>query len=295
MAIARTAAMLWLLHALVFAIFDLLPDAAYSRLGAAALERRTLEMTRQQLGLSGSAWDRYSRSLSNVLRGDLGRSVQSGYPVALLLRQRAAVSMPIVLLAFAVSALAMLAAARWFSTPSLSRAQRMVLAASPAAVMPQFASASALAVFSGLIVAAVGLGGRAHQLLNDTMLVASVAIMPAGVLFLAAARSAQDVLRRRFVLTFLAMGSSWSDIRRLVQPNILQAMVPLCARVALAIVTGTVFAELCFNRPGIGATLAEAIRSGDQAVACGWILAVAAPVIVVSQLSALASSRFPPA
>jgi peptide/nickel transport system permease protein len=293
--VVRTVGMLWLLHLIIFAIFDLLPDAAYSRLGSAALERRTLEMTRKQLGLDGSAFERYARSLSNTVRGDLGRSLQSGYPVASLLRERATVSLPIIALTVAICVTVMLWAARWFCVPTLSGVQRALLAIAPAAVMPQFASASAFAVGGALIFGAAQLSSGTEHLISYAFLIVSVAIMPAALILIGAARSAQDTVRRRFVLTYLATGFSWADISRLVQPNILRAMLPLCNRACIATLTGTIFAELSFNRPGIGAVLAEAIRTGDQPVACGWMLAVAAPVILLSQIAASLAKRFPPA
>jgi peptide/nickel transport system permease protein len=286
--------MLVLLHSAVFATFDLLPEATYTRLGAAAIEKRTLEETRRQLGLDGTLLDRYTQSVVNLMRCDLGRSVQSNYPVSRLLVDRLWVSAPLIIASLIVAASVMIWAAQWFCSPELNLPQRILLALSPAALVPQFASASTFAVAGTLIFSASSIGGLAHEIINETLLVLSVAILPSGLLFMAAARSAQMSVGRRFVVTYRAMGFSWWKIRQVLQANILAEMLPLCNRVALAVVTGTLFAELSFNRPGIGAVLAEAIRAGDQPVASGWMLMVAAPIIIISQIASALAVRLPP-
>ena len=67
-----------LLHALVFALFDLLPSAALLQSGWAGVDPALLASTRERLGLSGGWLERYWGNLSHLLHGDLGRSVAGG-------------------------------------------------------------------------------------------------------------------------------------------------------------------------------------------------------------------------
>ncbi len=297
--ILRIVVLLFVLHAAVFLAFDILPEAAYSQLGFAAVKKELLEETRQRMGLTGRLPERYWLSLTHCSRFDFGVSLRTGYPVAELLRRRALDSLPVVFTSLVVTISALLAGSWFYSTKRPSRWHHCVLALSPATLLPQFASASALATGAFFLLglgtlSPSGLIGKSGRV-TDALLITAVALMPAGILFTAAAKTALLMSRRRFVLTYEAIGLPWSRIRVLLQTNILQQMLPLANRALLALLLGTVFAELAFDRPGIGSVLTEAIRSGDQPVAAGWFLAVGGPVIFLSQALAAWNKRFPSA
>ncbi|MBL9144119.1 MAG: hypothetical protein JNM99_10615 [Verrucomicrobiaceae bacterium] len=289
----RAIALCLLLHAVVFFVFDLLPDAAYSRLGSSALQKDTLSETRRRLGLQGSASSRYINSLGNLLTLDLGHSLQSDYPVGTLLAKRFITSLPVLAASLLIALCAMLLASRWYCCRALTGFQQLVLKVAPVALLPQFSTASMLAVGSTFAFAVGGLNGVVPSQVSDVMLIVSVALMPSVILFVGAAHTARAVANRPFVVTYESIGLPWKRIRSVLQTNILQQMLPLTNRVVLAVVTGTVFGELAFDRPGIGSVLADAVRSGDQPVASGWILAVSMPLIAVSQTASAFNKRFP--
>src|SRR5258708_26457558 len=79
--LGKVLAFYLLLHALVFALFDLLPSAALLQSGWAGVDPALLSSTRERLGLSGGWLERYWTNLSHLLHGNLGRSVAGGYPV----------------------------------------------------------------------------------------------------------------------------------------------------------------------------------------------------------------------
>lgn len=287
-ACCRAVFLLLLLHASTFVVFDILPEATYARLGSAAVNRQVLERTREQLGLEGSAAERYLRSLRNTIRLDLGSSLQSGYPVSRLLASRAQLSLPTILAATCVAGLAAAIAAWLYSSRTLSITKRVLLELSPALLLPQFAAATILAIAATMF----GTTSRSRSI-ADFLLVLSVAAMPAGILFMAAARSAREACGARFALAYEARGFSWQQIRVILQSNIWLGLAPLCNRLVLSVVTGTVFAELAFDRPGIGALLADAIRAGDQPLASGWMLGVSGPLILISQFASALTRSLP--
>ena len=288
----RIIVLLWLLHAAVFLVFNALPDAAYSQLGAAAMKKELLEETRKKMGLDGSLAHRYARSLALTVRGDLGLSIRSGYPVSTLLQERAIDSLPYILTAGLMAVGAMLFGAWWFASERVSRLQQAVMFLAPVSALPQFATASAIS--SGALLAVAHLGAVVRpSLLMDFMTVLAIALLPAGLLFISASNSARKAIGLPYVMTYRAMGLPWTRIRGILQTNILWEMVPLANRAVISLLLGTVFAELCFDRPGLGSVLAEAIRAGDQPMAAGWMLAVGAPTILCSQLVSAWNLRRP--
>jgi ABC-type dipeptide/oligopeptide/nickel transport system permease component len=285
----RTVALIFLLHATVFIIFDVLPDAALTRLGIAALNKDLLEDTRLNLGLNESVGIRYAKSMTHFARFEFGKSLQSGYPVSLLLWKSASNSLPYILCASLIVFMAMRFAAWWYCQERMSVVQRLILRVSHLSMIPQFSSGSSIAIgavfatTSGVIASSDLLVQSKN--IGDILMIISIALMPAGLLFIAAAQTAQDIVKKPFVLTHRCMGLPWSRIRILLQVNINHDIFHLANRVSVALILGTVFSEVSFDRPGIGAVLAEAIRSGDQPVAAGWMLAVGAPTIFLSQIA----------
>ena len=251
-----------------------------------------LEDTRKQMGLNGSVAERYSKSLRNTLRLDLGQSLQTGYPVASLLASKARSSLPLILAATVLTAAAAGIAGWYYCSHDLSPTKRLLLTLAPSTFVPQFAVATCLSIASIVLTDFFPEATRRLQI-ADILLVASTASMPAGILFVAAAQSAREAATRRFVATYQAIGLPWRRIRVILQANVWIGLVPIANRLVLALITGTVFSEIAFDHPGIGSVLADAIRSGDQPLASGWMIAISCPLILISQIASAWARRFP--
>lgn len=286
----RIAALLWLLHAAVFIAFDALPDAAYSTLGVTALKKELLEQTRERMGLVGSLPQRYLHSLWNCCRLDFGLSLRTGFPVSELLFRRALNSLPVIGASVALSLAGLLAGSWFYATKNPGWIHRLFLLTAPVCFLPQFATASA---FAALAILSRSWQPIDFDMVSFFLLTTSIAFMPTGILFTASSRTALSVAQQPFVTTYCAMGMSWGRTRILLQTNVLRLMLPLINRALLALLLGTVFAELSFDRPGIGAVFTEAIRSGDQPIAAGWLIVVGAPAILFTQLISAWSARLP--
>ena len=72
----RVGLFLLLLDFILFALFDLLPDAAIQRLGVMAIGEELLNATRERLGVSGPWYERFLQFWWHLLQGDLGHSLQ---------------------------------------------------------------------------------------------------------------------------------------------------------------------------------------------------------------------------
>ncbi len=88
---------------LIFAVMDLLPgDPASIMLGTSATPE-TLAALRHELGLDQPLLFRYGQWVAGVFSGDLGQSYTYGVPVAGLILERLAVTLPLALIAILLS------------------------------------------------------------------------------------------------------------------------------------------------------------------------------------------------
>lgn len=288
-ALCRAIALCLLVHAVVFCIFDLLPEAAFSKLGTSALQRDALIEMRSKLGTEGPLLQRYTTSVRHLLSFELGNSLMNDFPVAKLIGQRFKMSLATLVWGILFSCGMMWAGSRFYCHRKLSAFRRVVLQLVPAAMMPQFVVSASFAV-----IASSASNLFPGVFVTNTLHIVSVALMPSCILFSASANTALAIAGRPFVTTYISQGFPWQQIQRLLQANVFYQMIPLANRACLALLTGTVFSELAFDRPGIGSVFADAIRSGDQPVAFGWMLAVSIPFVFISQVVALWTTRLPP-
>jgi peptide/nickel transport system permease protein len=278
--LGRLLAFFLLLHALVFALFDLLPGAEFLQSGWAGVDPALLASTRERLGLSGSWLERYWSSLNHLLHGNLGRSVAGDYPVSELFANRFWHSVPQWLGAAILCALA-IPLGMVFCTRRIGIPRRVWLFTSHALLIPQFMAAMVLFAF---YISAVSpwIPQNLDTVARGCFAIISAALLPAGMLFIAAANSARSYASENFATTYLAMGMSWTLIRWRLLRNVLLAMRPLIGRVILAVLTGTLFAELTFSINGVGKLFVDSLRSSDWPTMQAWVLFVGAITLTVS-------------
>ncbi len=278
--LGRLLAFYLLLHALVFALFDLLPGAEFLQTGWAGVDPALVASTRERLGLNGSWIERYWSSLTHLVQGNLGRSVAGDYPVAELFANRLQNSVPQWLGALLVCALA-IPLGMVFCTRRIGRPHRAWLFTSHALLIPQFMAAMAL---FALYISAISpwIPQSLDTVARGCFAVISAALLPAGMLFIAAANSAESSARENFTTSYLAMGMSWAQIRWRLFRNVLIAMRPLIGRVVLAVFTGTLFAELTFSINGVGKLFVDSLRSSDWPTMQAWMLFVGVITLTVS-------------
>lgn len=283
--------------AAIFLILDVLPgDPASVMLGTGA-RPDTLAALRAELGLDQPALWRYLGWIGGLLQGDLGRSVTYAMPVAPLVAERFAVTLPLAIMALALVVaialpLGIIAAARHHGPAdhAISVFSQLGVA------VPNF--------WLGIIfilVFATGLGwlpaggfpgwsAGIWPAVKSLILPAFALALPqAAVLTRVTRGAALDVLGADFVRTARAKGASEGRaLRAHVVPN---ALIPVATIVGLqlsVLIAGAILVENVFNLPGLGRLAYQALAQRDLVVIRDVVLILAAIVIVVNAVVDLA-------
>ena len=288
---ATFAATLLAASVLIFAALGVLPgNAAQVRLGESATPEALQALT-EQLGLNRPAHVRHLSWIDGMLRGDLGMSVSYDTPVADLIAERLAVSVPLALLAMLLTTVLALALGLYAASHHNRAGDVSVMAASQLGIaVPSFWFAILL-----ILVFAVrlhwfsaggfpGWGDSAWEALKALILPAvALAVVQAAILARITRSAVLDVLREDFVRTARAKGLSrrsvlWRHVLR-------NAFVPIVTVMGLQfanLVTGTIVVENVFSLPGIGRLVFQAIANRDLLLVQGIVMLLAATVLAIN-------------
>lgn len=282
---------------MIFAVMDLLPgDPAAVMLGTSATPE-TLAALRSQMGLDQPLALRYLGWLVGMLHGDLGQSYTYGVPVAGLIAERLAVTLPLALMAVVLSvAIAVplgVSAARHhggivdhlvgafsyvsIAVPAFWVGLLLIIAFSthlgwmPAGGFPGW-DAGLRAGFKALVMPAIALG-----------------LAQAGILTRVARSSILEVMNEDFVRTARAKGlGERAAIWRHALPN---ALIPVVTMIGLQftfLIAGAVLVENVFNLPGLGRLAYQALSQRDVIVMQDVVLFFSGLVILMNFLVDLA-------
>jgi len=275
----------------IFCVLEVLPgDPAAVMLGTAARED-TLAALRQELGLDRSAPERYALWIGGLLTGDLGTSMTYRVPVADLVADRIAVTLPLALLAIAISTalalpLGLLAAASRGKWPD-----RAVLVFSQIGVaVPNFWTGLLLILLFSSTLGWFSAGGfpgwaaGAIPALKALLLPAIALALPQAAILARVTRSAVlDVSGEDFVRTARAKGlTRRAALIRHVLPNALIPVVTILGLQLSFLVAGAILVENVFNLPGLGRLAFQALAQRDLVVIKAVVLLFAALVVVVN-------------
>lgn len=289
--IASTLAVIWLAATLAFFALRVLPgDAIEAQLVQSGVSQDVIEQRRAEQGLADSVWVQYARFLSNVIRGDFGRSLISGQPVSELILQHLA---PTVVLASSALMVAMglglvlgISGALELSL-GLSGVARAVMSLSLSAPI-YWTGTAAIYIFSvqlGMLPSAGA--GRLSQLILP---VAVLGFHTAGAIARVVQASVRETLDAGFVRVARAKGL---PERIVVWRHVLRAsLLPVVTVVALQagfLLSGTVITESLFVRPGIGRLLLDATIRQDYPVVQGVVIFAA---VVYTLLNTLADAIY---
>ena len=274
--------------ALIFVIMDVLPgDPAAIMLGTSA-SPDTLAALRRELGLDQPLLVRYFLWLGGLLTGDLGTSYTYGVPVAGLIAERLAVTLPLAGMAIVISVaiaipLGVASAAKrnssfdylagvlsqlFIAVPGFWVALLLILVFSmslgwmPAGGFPGW-DAGLLAGLKALLLPAVAL-----------------ALPQAGVLTRVTRSSVLEVLHEDFVRTARAKGLP--ERRVILRHALKPALVPVISYLGPAFVTmltGSVVVDMYFSTGGIGRSFVDSALNRDYAVMMGITILVGALTI----------------
>lgn len=288
----------------IFIALNLAPGDPASFMMGTAGDPSALAQLRVELGLDQPVWLRYLNWIGGLLSGDFGVSYTYRVPVATLIAERLQVTLPLAVLAMALSVViaipaGMLAASRRGTAidASVSGLAQVGLAIPNfwLAILLVFVFATTLRWFS-----AGGFPGWDAGLLPalKALLLPAVALaLPQAAVLTRVTRGALiETLSEDYIRTARAKGlSEGQTIRRHALRN---AMIPVLTILGLQftfLIAGGIIIENVFYLPGLGRLVFQAIAQRDlivvQGVVVVLVLAAVIVTLVVDAAYALADPR----
>jgi peptide/nickel transport system permease protein len=275
----------------VFALLRLLPGDLAAVIAGPQAPPERVDAIREQLGLDRPLVEQYLEWMGGVLQGDFGTSVVSGTSVADEMRDKLAITGPLVLASTVLSLLVAVPIGTWAAV----RRQRPDGVAVNALSQVGIAMPSFLVGLALIIVFAVRLGwfppngfprqgwdepGRAVRSL--VLPVLTLALAQGAVLVRFVRSATLDVLQQDFMRTARATGLTFR--RAFVRHGIRNASVPIISILGVQIASllaGVVVIERVFALPGIGQMLVGDIGDRDLEKVQGTVLLLTVIVLVI--------------
>ncbi|MET0481634.1 MAG: ABC transporter permease [Aestuariivirgaceae bacterium] len=278
---------------MVFAVLEVLPgDPARLMLGLNASEDAVVAL-REQMGLDQPMIVRYLAWAGDMLRLDFGRSYTYSVPVIDLVAERLVVSLPLALIALALSTAIALPVGLFAAARRGSAGDTLSMGAAQVGVaVPNFWFALLLiyvfAVWLRWVPAGgfPGWGAGAWPALKALMLPAVALALPQAAILARVTRSALiEVLGEDYIRTARAKGLPQSRV--LWRHALRNALIPVLTIIGLQfafLIAGTVIIENVFYLPGLGRLIFQAITQRDLIVVESVVMLLVAAVIVVNLL-----------
>lgn len=275
----------------VFAMLEVLPgDPALVMLGVNATPE-TLQALRQEMGLDQPLVVRYLAWIGGLATGDFGRSLTYSSSVASLIAERAAVSLPLALIALALSTLIAIPVGVFAAARRGKVADTVAMGTAQFGVaVPNFWFALMLvyvfAVWLRLLPAGGFPGWQAGLWpgLKALILPAVALALPQAAILARVTRSALlEVLAEDYIRTARAKGL---PRRRVLWRHALRnALIPVITIMGLQfsfLLAGTIIIENVFYLPGLGRLVFQAITQRDLIVVESVVMVLVASVIVIN-------------
>ncbi len=278
-----------------FSLLHLVPGDPAEVLGGQEATKEDIERIRREYGLDQPLVVQYLRFVGNVVRGDLGISIQSRHPVRELLLQRLAFTLQLSLVSILVA-----------STVGL-------LAGIISSVRPYsfFDTASMLGALFGISMPIFWLGlllilifavelhwlpsGGTGTLWHLVLPAIALGSASAAVIARMTRASMLEVARQDYIRTARATGHREAVV--IFRHALKNAMIPVLTVFGLEfgyMLGGAVLTETVFSLPGIGRLLVEGIFARDYPVVQGAMILVATTFVLVNLLTDLAYAFFDP-
>jgi peptide/nickel transport system permease protein len=301
--LAGVALTLLLASAVVFALLEQLPgNAAELKLGATATPE-TVAALRAQLGLDRPPLARYVDWVSGLLQGRTARSSTYDTPTAELIAQRLQVTLPLALLAMALTTALALALGLYAAARHRRAGDTVVMALSQLGIaVPNFWFAILLILVFAVQLQWVsaggfpgwtadgeggegGDGGLWSGLQALILPAVALALVQAAILARVTRSAVLDVLREDFMRTARAKGLTRRQA--LWRHGLRNALIPVLTVAGLQfanLLTGTIVVENVFVLPGLGRLVFQAIANRDLVVVRDVVMLLAAGVVAVNAL-----------
>lgn len=286
----------------IFAALQLLPgDPAAFMLGMNAAPD-TVAALREQLGLDAPLMLRYLHWIGGMVQGDFGLSYTYKVPVAGLLVDRLALSLPLAALALALSTALALPAGLIAAARRGRGADAAVMTATQLGIaVPNFWFAMLLVLLFALrlrLLPAGGFPGWADPLaaLRALVLPALALALPQAAILARVLRSALiEALSQDYIRTARAKGLSRAQA--LTRHALRNALIPVLTILGMQfsfLLAGAIIIENVFYLPGLGRLIFQAITQRDLIVVQSAVMLLVLAVILVTFLTDLAYAAIDP-
>ena len=275
----------------VFLVLDILPGNAAQILMGPDASPEAVAALASKLGLDQPAWRRYGLWISGLLRGDMGLSYAYSTPVSELVLERLALTVPLALMAMALTTVLALAAGVYAAAHHNKVGDVGVMGLAQLGIaIPNFWFAILLILLFSVHLqwfSAGGFDGWSEGLgqgLKSLLLPAiALAVVQAAILARITRSAVLEVLREDFVRTARAKGLSqraalWRHVLR-------NAMVPVITVMGMQfaeLLAGTIVVENVFFLPGLGRLIFQSIANRDLIVVRNCVMLLAAMVVIVN-------------
>ncbi|MGE0845203.1 MAG: ABC transporter permease [Flavobacteriaceae bacterium] len=287
----------------IFAVLQIVPgDPAAVMLGINA-DESALAALRERLGLDQPAWWRYLDWVGGLVTGDLGTSYPYSVPVSELVADRVMVSVPLALMALALSTAISIPLGAFAATRRGKPSDAAVMGATQIGIaVPNFWFALMLVYVFAVTLRLFpsggfpGWGAGAWPAFRALILPAVALALPQAAILARVARSAMlEVLGEDYIRTARAKGLTWSAA--VWRHGLRNALIPVVTILGLQfafLLAGTIIIENVFYLPGLGRLVFQAITQRDLIVVQGLIVLLVGAVVVVNFLVDLAYGAIDP-
>lgn len=275
---------LLLVSLIVFCIMRAVPGDPAEVMAGDLADPQTLAQMRKDMGLDRSLPVQYASWLADVIRGDFGASIMTGERVLPAMLKRLAVTMQVVVPAFALAMLlaipaGMLAAARRNSGRDVATVTLVVLGLS----IPSFWIGLLLILLFGVKLQwlpTVGFVSVTESfstaLTYLAMPVAALVLHEMAVVTRMTRSSTLDVLGQEYITHARAKGlHDRAVLWRHALPNAVAPVLTVAGLLLGSMLGGAAVIETVFTIPGLGRLLLDAIYARDYPVVQGVLLLVA--------------------
>jgi peptide/nickel transport system permease protein len=277
--------------AVIFTVLDVLPgNVAEVMLGESATPE-SLKALEGRLGLDRPPLERYAAWMKGLAVGDMGHSVAYDSPVAELVGERLAVTVPLAVLAMTMTTVIALSLGIYAASRHNKLGDVGVMIASQVGIaLPTFWFAILLVWLFAVKLQWFSAGGfpgwedgvwnGAKALLLPAV---SLAVFQTAILSRITRSAVLEVLREDFVRTARAKGLTRRQVLwRHVLRNAFVAVLTIMGLQFANLLAGTVIVETVFSLPGLGRLVFQAILNRDLVVVRNIVMILAAAVIVIN-------------
>ena len=285
--------LLLLVSLLSFGLMKIVPGDPALVMGGPNATAAEIEAIRHNLNLDRPWHAQIISFYANLARGDLGRSLLLGKPVAESIIERLPATISIALYSLALTLVAGLATGIIAALRHNTWVDQVVMVFALIGVsLPNFWLGLVMILLFSVHLGWLPTGGYVEPavsftgwLATATLPAISLAMLQIGLLARITRSSMLEVLRQDYIRTARAKGlAEWKVIGKHALANVAIPVITVLGLILSVLLSGSIIVETVFSVPGIGALLGNAILRRDYPMIQGGLLFVAATLMLLNLL-----------